>query len=387
MKITDIKIDIIGDGVHVNPDRGGVEPLALVRIYTDQGIVGMAESFRVPPGVARAVMHGKDSFYGKVIIGETITHPEVLWQKMYDSILHYNRRGWSLMCLGALDVAIWDIYGKMHNQPVYQLLGGAQRGYFQTPESAAAIEVTPYCTIVSDQWDCEAMIETQISHGLKLQELGYRAFKVEPMMSSIENIIALATRARVALGPDAMLAVDVGYRFNDVSSALKICHALEELDVYFFETPFPVDTFDAYAKLSEKTTIPIAMGEHSVSRWECLNMIDHGKVSIVQPYMNTCGGLTEAKRIVEQAKDRGAMVIPGNWSTQILGAATVHLAAYSPITPYIEFAPAEIFDSSLRQKIQNLSHPVSNGVIQLPEKPGIGIEIPQELIDEYKLDL
>jgi L-alanine-DL-glutamate epimerase-like enolase superfamily enzyme len=387
MKITDIKIDIIGDGAHINPDKGGVEPLALVRVYTDQGLIGTAESFRVPAGVARAVMHGKDSFFGKVIVGETLTHPELLWQKMYDSMIHYNRRGWSLMCLGALDIAIWDIYGKMHDQPVYQLLGGAQRGYFQTPESTSTIAVTPYCTIVSDRWDCDEMIESQVSRCLELQRLGYRAFKVEPMMSSIENIIALATRARDALGPDAMLAVDVGYRFDDVLSALKICRALEELDIYFFETPFPVDSFEPYARLAEQTTVPLAMGEHAVSRWECLNMIDHGKVSVVQPYMNTCGGLTEAKRIVEQAKDRGALVIPGNWSTQILGAATVHLAAYSPITPYIEFAPAEIFESTLRQKIQNLSHPVKNGTIQLPEKPGIGIEIPRELIDEYGLNI
>jgi L-alanine-DL-glutamate epimerase-like enolase superfamily enzyme len=387
MKISDIKIDIIGEGAHINPDKGGIEPLALIRVSTDQDIVGYSESFRVPPGVARAVMHGRESFFGKVIIGETLTHPERLWQKMYDSMLHYNRRGWSLMCLGALDVAIWDIYGKMHNQPVYQLLGGAQRGYFQTPESHPAIEVTPYCTIVSDQWDCEAMIETQVDHCLSLQHFGYRAFKVEPMMCSVDNIIALATRARESLGPEAMLAVDVGYRFDDVPTALRICRILEELDILFFETPFPVDTFEAYARLAEQTTVPLAMGEHAVSRWECLNMIDYGKVAVVQPYMNTCGGLTEAKRIVEQAKDRGAQVVPGNWSTQILGAATVHLAAYSPITPYIEFAPAEIYDSPLRREIQNLGHPVRDGVIDLPTKPGIGIDIPQDLIDQYKLDL
>src|SRR5215471_6025826 len=88
------------------------------------------------------------------------------------------------------------------------------------------------------------------------------------------------------------------------------------------------------------------------SRWQCLNMMDRGGVSVVQPYMTTCGGLTEAKRIVELARARGALVCPGNWSTQILGAASVHLAAYSPITKFIEFAPAEVYDSPLRKELQ-----------------------------------
>ena len=114
-------------------------------------------------------------------------------------------------------------------------------------------------------------------------------------------------------------------------------------------------------------------------------MIDYGKVQIIQPYMNTCGGLTEAKRIVDMAQGRGALVVPGNWSTQILGAATVQLALYSAITPYIEFAPAEIFDSPLRQELQELGHPVVDGAIQMPSRPGIGIEVPQGLIDEYRL--
>ena len=387
MIITDIRVDIIGDDAHVNPDKGGVEPLAIVRIETNEGLVGYAESFRVPPGVARAVMLGRDSFLGKQLIGQTLTHPERLWQRMYDSIMHYNRRGWAMMCLGALDIAIWDLYGQQQNQPVFELLGGYQRCYFQTPESFATAEVVPYCTIVSDQWDNRFMIESQIERGLELQQRGYRAFKVEPMMSTVAHIIELATKAREALGAKAMLAVDVGYRFNDVATCVKICKVLEELDVCFFETPFPVDSYEPYAQLASQTTVPLAMGEHAVSRWECLHMIKYGKVSVVQPYMNTIGGITEAKRIVEQAKDWGALVIPGNWSTQILGAATVHLAAYSSITPFIEFAPAEVFDSPLRKELQELGHPVVDGAIQLPTKPGIGIEIPDELIKSYTLDL
>ena len=78
---------------------------------------------------------------------------------------------------------------------------------------------------------------------------------------------------------------------------------------------------------------------------------------------------------------------PGNWSTQILGTANAHIAAYSPITPYVEFAPAEIYDSPLRRDLQALGLPVAGGVMALPSEPGIGIEVPDDLIAAYRLDL
>jgi L-alanine-DL-glutamate epimerase-like enolase superfamily enzyme len=127
------------------------------------------------------------------------------------------------------------------------------------------------------------------------------------------------------------------------------------------------------------------MGEHGVTRWEFLDMMDRGQVTVMQPYMTTCGGLTEAKRIVELALPRGAIVCPGNWSTQILGAASIHLAAYSPITPFIEFAPAEVFSSPLRLELQNAGFPVRNGVISVPTKPGIGYDVPSDILHRFQM--
>src|SRR4029077_15606346 len=214
-----------------------------------------------------------------------------------------------------------------------------------------------------DVWGGEAMFSQQVARIEHLAGLGYRAFKVEPMISSPRDVVELARRARKALGQTATLMVDVGYLFNDVPTAVRVCRELEELDIFFFETPFPVDTPEPYARLAAQTSIPLAMGEHGVTRWEFQEMMDRGHVSVVQPYMTTCGGLTEAKRIVELAQARGALVCPGNWSTQILGAATVPLAAFSPITPFIEFAPAEIFDSPLRRELQSAGFPVQNGLL------------------------
>ena len=385
-KIVRLETLVIGDGPEVDPDQGGVEPLACLRVTTDDGYVGLSEVFRVPPGVVQATVGGLETFFGRRLLGQEVTHPERVWQHVWDSLIHTNRRGWEVIILGALDVAIWDIYGQRLGEPVWRLLGGTQRGPFQTHCETKTTSVVPYCTIVSDVWGGEPMFTQQLQRIDRLLELGYRAFKVEPMMSSPSDVIELTRRARKLLGNSPRLMVDVGYAFNDVPTVARICRELEECQLEFFETPFPVDSPLPYARLAELTSIPLAMGEHGVSRWEFLDMMDRGKVAVVQPYMTTCGGLTEAKRIVDLAMPRGAVVCPGNWSTQILGAATVHLAAYSPITPFIEFAPAEVFDSPLRKELQSAGLRVNRGLIDFPSEPGIGYHLPEELFLKYQIN-
>jgi L-alanine-DL-glutamate epimerase-like enolase superfamily enzyme len=384
MKITRLEVFVIGDGPEIDPDKGGVEPLACVRVHTDEGLTGLSEVFRVPPGVVRATVGGPDTQFGRLLIGEELTHPERLWQRMWDALLHTNRRGWEIIILGALDVAVWDIYGQVLKRPVWELLGGVQRGPFQTPAGEGHC-VTPYCTLVSDVWGGEPMFAQQLARAERLAQLGYRAFKIEPMMSAPADVGELARRFRRALGDKLTLMVDVGYLFHDVPTAARVCRELEALDVFFLETPFPVDSPVPYAELAARTSIPLAMGEHGVTRWEFLDMMDRGRVSVVQPYVTTCGGLTEAKRIVDLARARGALVCPGNWSTQILGAATVHLAAYSPVTPFVEFAPAEVYDSPLRLELQARGLPVRDGAISFPERPGIGYDLRTDAVERFRI--
>jgi len=128
----------------------------------------------------------------------------------------------------------WDIYGQALQQPVWQLLGGVQRGLFQTHQETRTHSVVPYCTIVSDVWGGASMFDQQTRRVEQLREFGYRAFKIEPMMSSSSDVVELARRTRKLLGPELTLMVDVGYLFNDVPTVAKICRELEELDIFFF---------------------------------------------------------------------------------------------------------------------------------------------------------
>jgi len=384
MKITKTEVFVLGDPETDDPvDGSRVHGLAFVRIHTDAGITGLSEIFCVPPGVARAVLDGPESLFGRQLLGEDPVTPERLWTRLYNSMLHGNRRGWVIICLGAVDVALWDICGKSRNRPVYELLGGAERSRHQVVGVGAGQQVIPYCTIISDDWDRDSVLRQQVDRVVRLRELGYRAFKVEPMNQPRETIVELTRRTREAIGPEPMLSVDVGYLWNDVGSAVETLRQLEAFDVFFFETPFPVDRMDAYARLTAQTPLRIAAGEHAVTRWEFLDFMERGGMQVMQPYMTTCGGLTEARRIVELAQARGTLVCPGNWSTHVLGAATVHLAAWSPITPFIESAPSEVYGSPLRKALQSISLPVVDGAVSLPTAPGIGVELPAELVDEF----
>jgi L-alanine-DL-glutamate epimerase-like enolase superfamily enzyme len=389
MRITGCEIVVIGDGRDVDPDRGAVEPLPLLSVHTDVGISGLSEMFRVPAGVARSALVGPDSFFGSQLLNTEFVHPEAIWNRLYDNMTHSNRRGWAIRCLGALDVALWDIYGKSQGLPVFELMGGAERNPFQTDPSQTnrATEIVPYATIVSDNWEPDVVLRQQVERCETLAAEGFRAFKVEPMHSTRETAVELIKRTREALGPEPILALDVGYGYNDHATALWVSKRIEQYDVYFFETPFPVDVPDAYARLAAQTTIPLAMGEHSATRFEFLDMMDRGGVTVCQPYASNVGGITEAKRIVDLAKPRGALVIPGNWSTQILGTANAHVVAYSPISPYVEYAAAQIYESPLRAELQAIGLPVFDGAMPLPTQPGIGIDVPAELISRFKLDL
>jgi len=387
VKVIACDITVIGDGNKIDPDLGGVEPLPILTVRTDEGVTGISEMFRVPSGVARSALVGPDSFFGAQLFGEEFVHPESVWNRLYESMLHSNRRGWAMRCLGALDVALWDIYGKICGLPVFELMGGAERNPYQSENSVRAQNLTPYATIVSDSYDRKTVLRQQVERCERLASEGFRAFKVEPVYSTRETTVELIRLTRLALGTGVILALDVGYGYSEYATALWVARRIEEYDVYFFETPFAVDGSAAYARLSSATSIPLAMGEHSSSRFEFLEMMDHGGVTVCQPYATNCGGLTECKRIIEDAKLRGSLVIPGNWSTQILGMANSHLAAYSPISPFIEYSAAQIYASPLRAEIQELANHVVDGKISLPKNPGIGIELPDDLIKRFTLDM
>lgn len=385
MKISRTEVFILGDPEPTEKVDHRIDQLAFLQVHTDEGLTGLSEIFAVPPSVAKAVLDGPDSWFGRLLIGEDPLPPERLWTKLYNSMMHGNRRGWAIMCIGAVDVALWDIYGKALNRPTYQLLGGNERSKDQVWSATQSREVVPYCTIWCRDFDPVNIVKQQIEKVETLRDLGFRAVKVEPAYSAPDTVVELVRLAREVMGPDRTVCVDVAYLWNDVGMALRVTDRLADFDVFFLETPFPVDSLEAYRRLTDRARIRIAAGEHTTTRWEFLDLMDRGGLQVVQPYMTTVGGLTEARRLVELAQSRGVLVCPGNWGTQVLGAATVQLAAVSPSTPFVEYGAAQVFWSPLRQAIQKESLPVVDGAIALPTTPGNGIDLGRDLIEHFRV--
>ena len=179
------------------------------------------------------------------------------------------------------------------------------------------------------------------------------------------------------------LMVDVAYCWSDWKEALRILRQIEKYDVFFVETPLPSDDLDGYARLADATAIRIAAGEWLQTRFEFADLIDRGRVDVVQPDIGRVGGITEAMRVVEIAFDRGRVVVPHCWKTGIGIAATAHVAAASPNCRFIEFLPAAVADSRLRRELVADELRIENGKISLPRLPGLGFELNRIAMTEF----
>ena len=185
--------------------------------------------------------------------------------------------------------------------------------------------------------------------------------------------------------PEFVMMVDVQYTWSSADTALRTLRDWDELDVYFVETPLWIDDLKGYARLHHEAPMPIAAGEWQTTRFEFQQLLDEGLIDVAQPDVGRVGGLTEARRVCELAKQRGRKIVPHCWKTGIGIAATAHLAAVTPHCPYIEFQPAELCESLLRKELTEDELEIKDGVIPLPTKPGLGIEVNTAALKKYKV--
>jgi L-alanine-DL-glutamate epimerase-like enolase superfamily enzyme len=392
MKIEHVEVLVLGDRRSTNEAKRGyagsgqIEARAFLRIRTSDGIDGIAEMFEVPPKVAVACLDGPDSFFGAHLVGQDPNPPKRLWRRLMGSQVARDRAGWAMMCIGAVEVALWDIVGKSQGRPVHAYFGGPEWPPIQISRPTQRSHVTPYATVYALDDDPAVLIARQLDQVAKVRELGYRAVKVEPLRSSPATIVEMTRRARELIGPDCALMVDVGFLWNEASIARRVVEQIAEFDITWFETPFPVDKLGAYRKLSRMSKIPIAAGEFGVTAPRIIDLMDVGGVDVLLPYVTTAGGFGEVARVVDAAAERGAAVCPGGWGTPVTTATHLHVATWSEVTPYFEYPPPEIYDSPLRETLAHLAGiRVTDGLMPVPVAPGIGIELTDDVIARFRV--
>jgi L-alanine-DL-glutamate epimerase-like enolase superfamily enzyme len=182
-----------------------------------------------------------------------------------------------------------------------------------------------------------------------------------------------------------VLMVDVAYAWSDANQALRILNRLEPYDLFFIETPLDIDDLDGYASLHASSPIRIAAGEWQNTHFEFEELADRGQVDVLQPDVGRVGGFTEARQVSQLAAARGRLIVPHCWKSAIGIAASAHLAAVSPVCPYIEYLPAELSESAIRTSLVVNEPPVVNGTLPLPARPGLGVELNRDALERYRV--
>lgn len=387
MEITDIECFVLLVPDYRADACSSAQDNLVVKIHTDEGLVGIGET-DTNPWVAKAMIEAPGTHVmglglKEILIGADPSDVEGLWEQMYTGSAMTGRRGLGICAIGALDMALWDLRGKAENKPIWQLMGGA-----------AHSELAPYASVLPEGDDLVAYMDGLVKKVVAAREMGFRAAKLEVCVKGpyahnriqVEDdaeIARIVGECRKAVGPEMTLMVDVAYAWPDWKTALRAIAMFEEHDIYFVETPLPSDDLEGYAKLSAASPVRIAAGEWLNTRFEFLDLMERGQVEVVQPDVGRVGGLTEARRVALHARDRACLVVPHCWKSAIGIAASMHLAATSPSCTFFEFLPRELAESRLRRELVTDEYPVVDGVMALPDRPGLGVTLNETALAEF----
>ena len=345
-----------------------VDRYLYVRIHTDEGITGLGESGTW--GYLEA-SEGAIKTFKRYLIGKDPLRIEHHWQYMYRNS-HF--RGSAIMgAISAIDIALWDIAGKYFDAPVYQLLGGKCRD-----------KVRVYLHVRGET--TEELVEKCIA----AKKEGYTAVghlspfvHKSPNMTHSKRIQDAVNRikaVREAVGDDVDLCVEIHRRLSP-AEAIVLARKIAKYRPFFYEDPILPDNFDAMAYVARHINIPIATGERLHTIFEFEQLLNRGAVQYVRPDVCMAGGITHSKKIAAVAEAHHAGVVPHNPLSPVSTAACVQLAACIPNFAIQEYPLGE--DKPPKSEIVKSPLKVENGFLLVPDAPGIGVELNDEVLEKY----
>ena len=346
----------------------------LVKVHTDEGVVGVGEcTVRLAPEATAAIVRE----IGEVIMGLDPTHTGVAWELLFSVMMNRGHlQGFFLEALSGIDIALWDIKGKVHDRPVYELLGGPQRDKIWSYASSLRFRG----------------LETTVGEAKEFVEAGYNAMKLKVGSDRHrpDADIELATAVREAVGPEVFLSADANCGFER-PAAMKLAKVLEDLDYAWFEEPLPPDDHDGYAQMAQALTMPIAGGETEFTRFGFRRLFTNKALDIVQPNVGRAGGFTECMRIAALAESFHIPYAPHTGSTtSVCHVAELHLSAALPnfmIYEHMQADWSKTEGNPLRENLLTEPAEVRDGpFIALPGGPGLGVELDEDVVDRYRTE-
>ena len=358
MKISSIEYVVL-EGLH-----------PFVFIHTDEGITGIGECFRRQPLVTKTVV---EELLAPSILGKDPVDTEARFRDMATAGQALEIGGAIWIGIAGLDIAMWDLKGKILNLPIYQLLGGKVREKVPVYASSMARNLTPL---------------QEANRALSFVEKGYTGYKLHSAVpgridDSADQTIATVTEVRKAVGDDIDILVDVNGAYS-VHHAIEIGKQLEELGVFHFEEPRPHYDLPGLAKVANALDIPVASGEMIYSLYEYKELMVRGEIDIVQPDIVKTPGFTTLIKIANLAESLGIPITCHNTQPTISTVAHAHFVAATPGAPYSQ--EYNIESVSIRDEHPILSEPlqIANGLLEVPNGPGLGVSLDMKMVSKLQ---
>ncbi len=355
----------------------------LVEVETDQGVTGWGECFG-PGNVALANKAIVETVIQPLILGMDPMDRDVIWHKVYNLLRDHGQKGMPLQSLSGVDIALWDIAGKVAGIPVYTLLGGAHRD---------SVPCYGYGMMLRRE-DVAALATRFVDEAAAIKEAGFVATKMKVGLGPIDDV-TLVEAVRKGIGDDFRFMVDANHCYT-TSDAFYVGRALEELDAYWFEEPVAPEDLEGYRELRARLRVNISGGEAEFNRWGWRGILENRGLDIAQPEVCALGGISEYQRVLALCHAHFTPVVNHVWGSAIAVATNLQLLAAMPAMPgglhpwepMLEFDTTENrFRDDLLETPLGIQDQVKNnkGRVSIPSGPGLGVEPDRDFIKRFKV--
>jgi len=331
---------------------------ALVEVATDEGVTGIGE---VAQGImGAAAVPGIVEGLKQYVIGGDPLCPRAVRDEVYNRTIFWARGGIATGVIGAVEIALWDIAGKAHGVPVYQLLGGLAHEHLPLYASGGL----------------GTTAEQIVGIARSYEEQGFKTVKIRAVRTP-EETIEVVQAVRAALRPETGLVLDAvqGCASHPwpVKSAVRVGKALQSLgNIRWFEEPCRAEDVAGYAEVRRRVDIPVSGVESYATRFEFATLLEKEAVDIVQPDAAMVGGISESQRVAAMAATRFTPVLPHIWGTGVSLMANLHLALSTPNVPMVEYCR---IPNPLREALLAAPLRIEDGHVLPPTHPGLGVRL------------
>jgi len=380
MKITNVTPWIVNgpweNADTVVPDgRPRVKQYVFVQVETDEGVTGWGEITTYPGPVANRAIAAMLREVGPFLVGDDPSHIEAIWQKIFRAFTYMGSRGATTALISGIDIALWDIRGKVLDQPIYMLLGGPVRD-----------SISLYT-----HYGYTPQVEEFVQSALTEVHAGVLAIKTDPFFQARTGIaftdgqisareeqrgIDLIAAVREAVGPEIELLIDCHGHY-DVPTGVRLAQRLAPYDIGWFEEPVPPESYAALKQLRDQVPTRICVGERLYTRFDFAPLLEQRLADYIMPDVTWTGGITELKKIATLAEAYYIPISPHDASGPINILAGAHVAMTVPNFYRLESRRADMsfYNAFIEEPLV-----VHDGNLQMPDRPGLGLTMNMEYL-------